>query len=59
MRAFTASDLNGAPSLTKVMDKFGVTYVKLEDEQWLSNELQVVKASALAKRRVNVHREDA
>lgn len=59
MHAFTASDLNDAPSLTKVMDKFGVTHVKLEDGQWLSNELQLVKASALAKRRVKIHRDDA
>lgn len=51
MAALNANDLDKAEALTKARDKFGVEYVKLIDGGWMSNELQVLDAKTLAKKR--------
>ena len=51
MTALKLAELNSAEALTSVYDKFGVTYLKLEDGKWLSNELVIVESSELTKKR--------
>lgn len=58
MAALKLAELDSAPALTSVYDKFGVTYLKLDDGKWLSNELVIVGANELAKKRP-IARDDA
>lgn len=44
-------DLDAAPVLTKVMDKFGTRYFKLVEGTWASDCLETITASELVKKR--------
>lgn len=51
-RSLTKNAINGAPLLTKVRDKYGDVWVKVEEDSWLSSLLEVVPNKHLHSRRV-------
>lgn len=51
-RAFTRKALQDAEPLTKGRDKFGDVWVKVEDDFWLSSQLELKPTSFLYTRRV-------
>lgn len=51
MAALKLADLEKAPVLTTLRDKYGMHYFKLQEGTWATDELTIVSSQKLAKNR--------